>query len=191
MEKLRVGLIGCGVISDIYLKTCQKFEVIDIVACASLDLEESRQKAKQYNIAKVCQPDELIQDPDIDCILNLTIPAVHAEISMAALEAGKHVYSEKPFATDLKDGEKILALAKSKNLFVGNAPDTFLGGRLQTCRKIIDDGIIGEPTGASAFVGTHGVERHRRCHDAGHRQTGKGNSKESQSGVCSHIQKFH
>ncbi|MBT4526588.1 MAG: Gfo/Idh/MocA family oxidoreductase [Deltaproteobacteria bacterium] len=173
MEKLRVGLIGCGVISDIYLKTCQKFEVIDIVACASLDLEESRQKAKQYNIAKVCQPDELIQDPDIDCILNLTIPAVHAEISMAALEAGKHVYSEKPFATDLKDGEKILALAKSKNLFVGNAPDTFLGGRLQTCRKIIDDGIIGEPTGASAFVGTHGVERHHP-NPAFYYQTGAG-----------------
>lgn len=92
--------------------------------------------------------------------LNLTIPAVHAEISLAALGAGKHVYSEKPFATSVRDGKKILALAESKGLYVGNAPDTFLGGRMQTCRKLIEDGVIGKPTGASAFAGTHGVERH-------------------------------
>ena len=160
MKKFRVGLIGCGVISDIYLKTCQKFEILDITACASLDFEESRRKAEKYNIPRVCTPDEVICDPDIDCVLNLTIPAAHAEISLAALEAGKHVYSEKPFVTRIEDGEKILALAQAKGLTIGNAPDTFLGGRLQTCRKLIDNGIIGEPTGVSAFAGTHGVERH-------------------------------
>lgn len=160
MKKLRVGLIGCGVISDIYLKTSLKFDILDIVACASLDFEESRRKAEKYNIPSVCSPDKIIHDPDIDCVLNLTIPAVHAEISLAALEAGKHVYSEKPFATSVEDGKKILALAESKGLYVGNAPDTFLGGRMQTCRKIIEDGIIGKPTGVSAFAGTHGVERH-------------------------------
>ena len=160
MKKFRVGLIGCGVISDIYLKTCQKFDIVDVVACASLDFDESKRKAEKYNIPRVCHPDEIIQDPDIDCVLNLTIPAAHAEISLAALEAGKHVYSEKPFVTRIEDGKKILALAQSKGLTVGNAPDTFLGGRLQTCRKLIDDGLIGEPTGVSAFAGTHGVERH-------------------------------
>lgn len=87
-------------------------------------------------------------------------PAVHAEISLAALVAGKHVYSEKPFVTDIEDGKKILTLAKQKGLHVGNAPDTFLGGRWQTCRKLIDEGVIGAPTGVTAFVGTHGVERH-------------------------------
>ena len=78
MKKLRVGLIGCGVISDIYLKTCLKFDILDIVACASLDFEESRRKAEKYNIPSVCSPDKIIHDPDIDCVLNLTIPAVHA-----------------------------------------------------------------------------------------------------------------
>ncbi|WP_114286722.1 Gfo/Idh/MocA family protein [Candidatus Halocynthiibacter alkanivorans] len=160
MEKLRIGLIGCGVISDIYLKTCQKFEILEVVACASLDIAESRAKAAQYGIAKYYTPEEIFSDPEIDCVLNLTIPAVHAKVSIAALEAGKHVYSEKPFVTDLADGAKILALAKEKGLCVGNAPDTFLGGRWQTCQKLIEEGVIGAPTGAAAFVGTHGVERH-------------------------------
>lgn len=164
-KKFRIGLIGCGVISDIYLKTCRKFDILDVVACASLDIEESTRKAEQYNIPKVLSPTELLQDPDIDCVLNLTIPAVHAEISLAALEAGKHVYSEKPFATTLEDGTKVLELAKAKGLYVGNAPDTFLGGRMQTCRKLIEDGIIGKPTGVSAFAGTHGVERHHPSPD--------------------------
>jgi len=160
MNKFRVGLIGCGVISDIYLKTCQKFNIIDVVACGSLDLDESRSKAEAYQIPKACSPDEIINDPEIDCVLNLTIPAVHAQISLAALEAGKHVYSEKPFVTNIEDGKKILALAAAKGLYVGNAPDTFLGGRFQTCRKLLDEGVIGEPSGVAAFVGTHGVERH-------------------------------
>ena len=116
MHKLRVGLIGTGVISDIYLKTSQKFDILDFVACGSLDVEESRGKAEKYDIPRVCSPDEIIDDPDIDCVLNLTIPAAHAEISLAALEAGKHVYAEKPFATSIEDGKKILALAKSKGL---------------------------------------------------------------------------
>ena len=89
MQKFRVGLIGTGVISDIYLKTCQKFDVLDVVACGSLDLEESRRKAEEYDIPSVCSPDEIIHHPDIECVLNLTIPAAHAEISLAALEAGQ------------------------------------------------------------------------------------------------------
>ena len=102
----------------------------------------------------------MIADPDIDCVLNLTIPAAHADITLRALQAGKHVYSEKPFVTRHEDGEAILKLAREKGCLVGNAPDTFLGGRWQTCRKLIDDGVIGRPTSVAAFVGTHGVERH-------------------------------
>jgi len=172
MKSFRVGLIGTGVISDIYLKTCQKFDILDVVACSSLDVEESRGKAEKYHIPRVCSPDEIIVDPDIDCVLNLTIPAVHAEISLAALEAGKHVYSEKPFATSREDGKKILTLAESKGLYVGNAPDTFLGGRMQTCRKLIEDDLIGKPTGVSAFAGTHGVERHHPNPDFYYKQGG-------------------
>ncbi len=158
MKRFNVGLVGTGVISDIYLKTCQNFDILDVIACGSLDLEESKAKAEKYQIPRVCSPQEIIDDPDIECVLNLTIPAAHAEISLAALNAGKHVYTEKPFATNIEDGKKILALAKSKGLYVGNAPDTFLGGRIQTCRKMIDQELVGDPIGVSAFAATHGVD---------------------------------
>ncbi|MBX2884501.1 MAG: Gfo/Idh/MocA family oxidoreductase [Granulosicoccus sp.] len=157
---MKTGLIGTGRISDIYLKTCAQFSDIEIVACGSLDLDESTAKASEFGIEKVLSPDEIIANPAIDCVLNLTVPAAHSAISLAALQAGKHVYSEKPFATTLVEGQKVLDLADAKGLKVGNAPDTFLGGRWQTARKLLDQGIIGEPTGCMAFVGTHGVERH-------------------------------
>ena len=160
MNKLSVGLIGCGVISDSYLKTFRKFDIIDVVACASLDQDESRRKAQQYSIPRACEPQDIINDASINCVLNLTVPAVHAEISLAAIKAGKHVYSEKPFVTGIEDGKKLIRLARDKGLYIGNAPDTFLGGRWQTCIKLIEQGVIGEPTGVAAFVGTHGVERH-------------------------------
>ncbi len=160
IEPLRVGLIGCGRISDIYIQNCQSFAEIDLVACASLDLAESQAKAATYGIPKATLPQDIISDPSIDAVLNLTIPAAHAEVSLASLDAGKHVYSEKPFATTLADGQAILDRAAEKGLLVGNAPDTFLGGRWQTCRAMIDRGVIGKPVGAQVFVGTHGVERH-------------------------------
>ncbi|MEK9558450.1 MAG: Gfo/Idh/MocA family oxidoreductase, partial [Alphaproteobacteria bacterium] len=147
---LTVGLIGTGRISDIYLQTCACFPEISIAACGSLDPEESRLKAAQYDIPKVASPADIIADDSIDCILNLTIPAVHAQVSMAALAAGKHVYSEKPLATSLQDGQRILDLAAAKGLTVGNAPDTFLGGRWQTARKLVDSGVVGKPIGCMA-----------------------------------------
>ena len=160
MTEFRIGLIGCGRISDIYLKNCAAFEGIAITACASLDLEESRAKAAQYGIDKACLPDDIFDDPEIDAVLNLTIPDAHYDISRRALEAGKHVYSEKPFVTDLDEGRTLLDLGRKTGLLIGNAPDTFLGGRWQTVRKLLDSGVIGKPTGVSAFVPTHGVERH-------------------------------
>ena len=160
MFPFRIGLIGCGRISDVYLRVCSGFEELEVVACASLDIEEARAKAARYGIPRACTPEEILAAPDIDCVLNLTVPAAHAEIALGALEAGKHVYSEKPFVTDRAAGRSILALAAEKGLVVGNAPDTFLGGRWQTCRKLIEQEVIGRPTGVSAFAGTHGVERH-------------------------------
>ena len=157
---MRVGLIGTGRISDIYLKNCAQFDNIEIVACGSLDMDESREKAAAFNLSRIADPEQILADPDIDAILNLTLPAVHAEISVAAVENGKHVYSEKPFVTDLADGHRILDLARSKGLLVGCAPDTFLGGRWQTVRKMLDQGAIGTPIGVLASVPTHGVERH-------------------------------
>lgn len=160
MMPFRIGLIGTGRISDIYLKNCAGFDGLEIVACGSLDMAESRAKAETFGVPQVATADAILADPGIDAILNLTVPAAHAGISLAALEAGKHVYSEKPFVTDLADGRRVLDLATAKGLCVGNAPDTFLGGRWQTLRKAIDDGAIGTPTGVAAFVPTHGVERH-------------------------------
>ena len=156
----RVGLIGTGHVSDVYLKNCAAFDGMDIVACGSLNLDESRKKADMFDVPRVMSPDEIIDDTGIDAILNLTIPAAHAEITLRALNAGKHVYSEKPFVTDVKDGQAILDLAASRKLAVGNAPDTFFGGRWQTVRKFLDNGVIGRPIGIAAFVPTHGVERH-------------------------------
>ncbi len=156
----RIGLIGTGRISDIYIQTIAKFPELELAVCGSLNPDESKAKAAEYNIPSTATPDEIIADPSIHCILNLTIPAAHAEISLQALQAGKHVYSEKPFATTLADGQKVLDLAEKTGLKVGNAPDTFLGGRWQTVRKLMDQGVIGQPLGVNAFVGTHGVERH-------------------------------
>ncbi|QHA93564.1 Gfo/Idh/MocA family oxidoreductase [Bacillus sp. N1-1] len=158
MEQIRIGVIGCGNISDIYLTNLQKLESLAVVAVSDLNHDKAIEKAEKYEIPHVLSVDELLESEAIDLVLNLTIPAAHAEVSLRALEAGKHVYSEKPLAITLADGEKVLAKAKEKDLLVGVAPDTFLGGGLQTCRELIKDGAIGEPVAATAFMMGHGPE---------------------------------
>lgn len=158
MEKINVGIIGCGNISAIYLKNCAKFKHLQVRACADLDLDRARAKAEEYHIPKACSVEELLNDPDIQLVMNLTIPAVHGEVCLQVLEAGKHVYVEKPLSVSLEDAKKVLNLSREKGLLVGGAPDTFLGAGLQTCRKLIDNGAIGEPVAASAFMTSHGVE---------------------------------
>lgn len=157
-EKVKVGIIGCGAISGIYLKNAPRFGNIEIAACADLIVERAQEKAAEYGVPKACTPEELLADPEIDIVLNLTIPNAHASIGMAALEAGKSVYNEKPLTIRREDGQKMLALAKEKGLLVGGAPDTFLGAGLQTCRQLIDQGVIGEPVAATAFMMGHGHE---------------------------------
>ncbi|OXS74511.1 Gfo/Idh/MocA family protein [Domibacillus enclensis] len=158
MKQVKVGLIGCGVISGIYLENAKKFDFYEITACADLNIQRAKETAEKHGISKAYSPEELIQDPDIDLVLNLTIPAAHADIAVQALKAGKHVYSEKPLAVTRKEAESIMAAAAETGLLVGNAPDTFLGGGLQTSRKLIDDGWIGRPVSAAAFMMNHGHE---------------------------------
>ncbi|MEG2626228.1 MAG: Gfo/Idh/MocA family oxidoreductase [Christensenella sp.] len=158
MRTIKIGLVGCGNICDIYLQNSKKFGVMEIVAVADAFVERAEDKAKEYDIKKVCSVDQLMADPQIDVVLNLTNPSSHYDVSMAALRAGKHVYSEKSLAVTCEQGKEIVELAKEKGLRVGCAPDTFMGGRLQTCRKLIDDGWIGKPIAATAFMTCHGHE---------------------------------
>lgn len=158
MEKFNVGIIGCGSISSAYVKGCGLFDILDVTAVADIVPEAAQAKAAEHNIAKVYTVAELLADPDIDIVLNLTIPAVHAAVSLAVIEAGKHVHSEKPLAITRADGRAILQAAQAKGVRVGCAPDTFLGGGLQTCRKLIEDGVIGVPVAATAFILGHGPE---------------------------------
>jgi predicted dehydrogenase len=159
MKPFNVGVIGIGDISDVYINNLKTYDVVNVVACAGRDLEKARRKAAAHGLPKAyATPQDLFSDPAIDIVLNLTLPAVHAELTAMALEAGKHVYTEKPLAATFEEGERILALAKTRGLMVCCAPDTILGARLQTCRKLIDEGSIGEVTAASAFVVSHGQE---------------------------------
>lgn len=156
-NRTKIGIIGCGNISAIYLKSDKVFHNIEIVGCADLDPERAKARAEEYGI-KAYTVRELLDDPTIEIVVNLTIPAAHAEVSAAAIEAGKAAYSEKPFALDRSDGEELLKLAAARGQRVGCAPDTFLGGGLQTCRQLIDDGAIGTPVAATAFMMSRGHE---------------------------------
>ena len=157
-DKIRVGVIGCGVISAAYFKGCRQFDILEMVACADLLIERAEARAKAFNIPKACSVDDLLADPNIDLVINLTIPKAHAEVNLAAIAAGKHTYCEKPLATSRADGQKTLAAADKMGVRVGSAPDTFLGGGIQTCRKLIDDGAIGQPVAATAFMTSPGHE---------------------------------
>jgi predicted dehydrogenase len=155
--KVQVGIIGCGNIFNAYVKGCRAFPILDLVACADIDPARAQARATEHG-PKALSVDELINDPDIRIVVNLTIPAAHAEVSLAAIAAGKHVHSEKPFATVRADGQRVLAAAQAKGVLTGCAPDTFMGAGLQTCRKLIDDGWIGQPVAATAFMLGHGME---------------------------------
>lgn len=157
MDKIKVGIIGTGNISGIYFQNGKRFEAMEVVACADLDVERAKARAAEYGV-RGCSVEELLADPDIQMVINLTIPAAHASVCLQALEAGKHVYVEKPLAVSREEGSKVLELAASKGLLVGSAPDTFLGGGIQTAIKLIRDGRIGTPIGATAFMTCGGHE---------------------------------
>lgn len=152
MDKVKVGVIGCGNISPQYFKNCKRFDILEVAACSDINMERAKARAEEFGIPRVLTVDEMLDDPEIEIIINLTIPAAHAEVSLKALEKGKHVYVEKPLAVEREEGRRIMELAAFKNLRVGCAPDTVLGAGIQTCRKLIDEGVIGQPLSAVAFM---------------------------------------
>jgi len=154
---MNVGLIGCGDISDIYLNNAKLFRDIKFVAVSSRTIESAKLQGAKYGLP-VLSVAELIARRDIDIILNLTTPNSHAAICLAAIQAGKHVYTEKPLATNLADGKRIVAAARAQGLRVGCAPDTVLGSGIQTARAAIDQGRIGRPLIGVASVLSHGME---------------------------------
>ena len=152
-----IGLIGCGNIAETYFRAQDYFNNIKFIACADKFPEVSKKCADQYNI-KSLTVDEILNDTNVDIILNLTIPQAHFEISKIALEAGKHVYSEKPMSIKYDEANELVNLAKDNNLYIGNAPDTFLGGGGQVARKFVDDGDIGKVLTGNFIFAFPGVQ---------------------------------
>lgn len=157
-DKVKVGVIGVGKIFPAYVQGCRAFPILELDAVADVDVARAQQQAAEHDVPRSLSVDALLADPDIQIVVNLTVPKVHAAVSLAAIAAGKHVYSEKPLAIARAEGQQILQAAAARGVRVGCAPDTFLGGGQQTCRKLIDDGWIGEPVAAVAFMTGHGPE---------------------------------
>jgi predicted dehydrogenase len=157
-HRIGVGIIGCGYISGIYLENLRRFANLAVLACADLIPERAAARAAEFGVPQACDVAELLADPAIDVVVNLTIPHAHAGVALAAVEAGKSVYNEKPLAIARQDARMLLEAAAARGVLVGGAPDTFLGGGLQTCRDLIDRGVIGEPVAVQAAMRCHGHE---------------------------------
>lgn len=157
MTKLGIGIIGCGNISAAYLRLAPTFKGLEVRAVADMNMEAAKARAAEFN-TKAQSVDDLLANKDVDVVINLTIPDAHFGVSKSILQAGKHVYSEKPLTLTLEDGLALRDLAKSKGLSVGCAPDTFLGGAHQMARALIDEGKLGTITAGCAAVMGHGME---------------------------------
>ena len=158
MEKLGIGIIGCGNISSAYLKAMTAFPILDIRGIADLNGDLARQRASEFNVPS-CDVSEIFTDPTIELVVNLTVPKAHVAVAMQALDAGKHTYSEKPLGITFAEGKTLADAAKAKGLRIGAAPDTFLGGSHQTARAIVDSGALGIPVGGTATFMCPGHER--------------------------------
>ena len=156
-KDLGVGIIGCGNISSAYLKLAPIFKGYSILAVADINMDNANARATEFGV-RADTVDELLAADDIDLIINLTIPAAHVAVSRAILQAGKHVYSEKPFVLSLAEAQELGDIARSKGVRIGSAPDTFMGGSHQIARQLIDDGSIGNVTSGAAVVMSSGME---------------------------------
>ena len=154
---MRVGIIGCGNISETYFECQNLFNNFNIVACADINIEAAKKSAEKYNV-KAFSVDDILANENVDLIINLTIPAAHKEIIIKSLNAGKHCFSEKPLAMNFNEGLEISELANSKNLYVGCAPDTFLGAAGQKARSLIEDNKIGNIVLGTFNLMSHGME---------------------------------
>lgn len=153
-QRIKVGVIGCGAISGIYLKNLTESfsHVVEVVATSDLIMEIAQSKANEFNIKKVLTPDEFYDDKEIELVVCLTNVPAHGYVCKRALLSGKHVFTEKTIAAKLSESCELLKIAEEKNLRLGSAPDTFMGAGIQTCRKLVDDGWIGKPVTAVASM---------------------------------------
>ncbi|MDR0598676.1 MAG: Gfo/Idh/MocA family oxidoreductase [Treponema sp.] len=160
MRKLTAGIIGAGNISGIYIKNLLGMfsESVELRAIADMSPEKARETADKHGLDCSESPEALLARDDINIVLNLTPPAAHYAVAKAALEAGKHVYNEKPLCAGLADGEALLETARKNKVRISCSPDTFLGAGIQTARKLLDDGWIGRPAAGCAFLMNHGPE---------------------------------
>ncbi len=155
---VKVGVVGCGNISDQYFGNATNFPILQVSAVADLDRAKAEAQAAKYGVPRVLSVDELLADPEIEIVVNLTIPQAHVPVGRQALAHGKHTYAEKPLGLDRGEARTLLDEAAAKNLRVGCAPDTFLGAGIQTARKVIEEGLIGRPVAATAFMMGRGHE---------------------------------
>lgn len=156
-KKLKIGVVGCGSISLAYMRNAPLFRGVEITACADLNPEAAARRAQEFGL-RATDVDSLLGDGDVDLILNLTIPAAHFDISMRALEAGKHVFTEKPLGVTAEEGRKLVEAAASRGLSIGSAPDTFLGAAGRHARHLMETGVIGKPVTGTAFMMGRGME---------------------------------
>jgi len=154
---LGVGIIGCGNISAAYLKLIPLFEAVEVRAVADVNIEAAKARAAEFGV-KSQTVKQLLANDDIQIVINLTVPAAHFEVSKQSLEAGKHIYSEKPLTLSLADAKELQRIAGKRKLQVASAPDTFLGGAHQLARHAIDDGMIGRVASGTAHVMSRGME---------------------------------
>ncbi|MEY4320907.1 MAG: hypothetical protein RLZZ471_848 [Actinomycetota bacterium] len=153
-----VGFIGAGVISDQYLINLTKFPDVNVLFIADIDLDRAASQAKKYGVAASGSVDELLANPEIEIVVNLTIPAAHAEVDLKCIAAGKHVWSEKPYAVTRAEGQAVIDAAAKAGVLVCVAPDTILGGGIQTGLRAIKAGTIGKPLTAITMFQTPGPE---------------------------------
>ena len=158
-QPVNVGIIGCGAIIAQYLANFRRLEDVNLVAVADLDPARAQAVADSYDGVRALTVDALLAADDVELVLNLTIPAAHAEVALRAIAAGKSVYGEKPLAATTAEARQVLDAARTAGVVVGCAPDTVLGTGIQTARKAIDDGLIGRPISATATMATPGHER--------------------------------
>lgn len=157
MQPVKLGIVGCGNISDAYLLGGARSQIVAVKSVTDRLPAAAAAKADRYGVAAVTF-EAMLDDPEIAIVVNLTVPAAHAEVSRRIIAAGKDVYSEKPFAIDFADAEALVAEAAAAGVRIGSAPDTFLGAAHQTVRRLIDEGRIGTVTGGAATFATPGME---------------------------------
>jgi predicted dehydrogenase len=157
MQTMKLGIIGCGSISDAYLRGAASSRIVSVKSVTDILPALAVAKSAAYGVNAVSM-DAMLDDPDIAIIVNLTPPQAHAEISHQAIAAGKHVYSEKPFAVTVAEAKHLVAAANAAGVRIGSAPDTFLGASHQTVRRLIDEGRIGKVVGAAATFANPGME---------------------------------